>query len=69
MDATAFALNIGVGVPAKKALNMAEGVGDIAEGNVGVGLARVAGWGEYTATEAITGEKPKKKKSIDIDRI
>lgn len=69
VDATAFALNIGVGVPAKKALNMAEGVGDIAEGNVGVGLARVAGWGEYTATEAITGEKPKKKKSIDIDRI
>lgn len=69
VDAAAFALNIGVGVPAKKALNMAEGVGDIAEGNVGVGLARVAGWGEYTATEAITGEKPKKKKSIDIDRI
>lgn len=69
VDAAAFALNIGVGVPAKKALNMAEGVGDIAEGNVGVGLARVAGWGEYTATEAITGEKPKKKKSINIDRI
>ena len=35
---------------------------NVAQGNTGVGLLRMSGWGEYAATEAMTGEAPKKKK-------
>lgn len=62
VDAVACFVKYGWGIPAPKLVNAAEGVYDISQGNVGVGLMRMAGWGEYTATEAITGEAPKKKK-------
>ena len=62
VDAIACFLKYKFGIPAEKIVNAVEGVGDIIQGNAGVGIARVAGWGNYTATEAITGKAPKKKK-------
>ena len=53
---------LGFGLPASKVVNSAEGLGDIAQGNFGVGLSRLAGWGKYTSTKAWTGKEPEKKK-------
>ena len=62
VDAVACIAKYGWGIPAPKLVNAGEGVYNITQGDVGVGLLRIAGWGEYTSTEAITGEAPKKKK-------
>ena len=50
-----------VGIPANRIINAAEGAIDIVQGKVGVGLSRLAGWGNYTSTKAWTGEAPEKK--------
>lgn len=62
IDALAMGTELGFGLPASKVVNSAEGLGDIAQGNVGVGLSRLAGWGKYTSTKAWTGKEPEKKK-------
>lgn len=62
VDAMAVGVKYGFGVPADKLVNFGEGIADIAQGKTGIGLLRVGGWGEYAATEAMTGEAPKKKK-------
>lgn len=62
IDGVACILKYKFGIPAEKIINAGYGVADIVQGNPAVGVARVAGWGEYTATEAITGKVPKKKK-------
>lgn len=62
IDAMAVGVKYGFGVPADKLVNFGEGIQDITQGRTGIGLLRVGGWGEYAATEAITGEAPKKKK-------
>lgn len=51
-----------MGIPSTKLLNVAGGVADTAQGNVGVGLSRMAGWGRYTSTKAWTGKEPDKKR-------
>lgn len=62
IDALAMGTELGFGLPASKVVNSAEGLGDIAQGNFGVGLSRLAGWGKYTSTKAWTGKEPEKKK-------
>ena len=62
VDAMAVGVKYGFGVPADKLVNFGEGIVDIAQGKTGIGLLRIGGWGEYAATEAMTGEAPKKKK-------
>lgn len=62
VDAVALGSEFVAGVPATKVVNALEGVGDVAQGEFGIGLSRMAGWGEYTATNAWTGKKPKKRK-------
>ena len=62
VDAAAMGTEFAFGLPSSKIVNTAEGLGDIAQGNYGVGAARVAGWGNYTATKAMTGKAPDKKK-------
>ena len=62
VDAAAMGTELAFGLPASKVVNSAEGLGDIAQGNVGVGLSRLAGWGRYTSTKAWTGKEPEKKR-------
>ena len=68
IDAMAVGVKYGFGVPADKLVNFGEGIQDITQGRTGIGLLRVGGWGEYAATEAITGEAPKKKKKRKYTR-
>ena len=62
VDALAMGTELTLGLPASKVVNSAEGIGDIAQGNIGTGLSRLAGWGKYTSTKAWTGKEPEKKK-------
>lgn len=62
VDALAMGTELTLGLPASKVVNSVEGIGDIAQGNIGTGLSRLAGWGEYTSTKAWTGKEPEKKK-------
>lgn len=62
VEALAFASDYGAGVAGTKVINAAGGLGNIAQGQFGVGLTRMAGWGEYTSTKAWTGEEPERKK-------
>ena len=50
------------GVPVSRITNAAGGIGDIAQGEVGVGTLRLLGWGNYRSHLAATGEPPKKNK-------
>ena len=62
VDALAIGTEYGLGLPARKVVNTVEGAGDVLQGNAGVGLTRMMGWGDYTSTKAWTGEAPEKKK-------
>lgn len=62
VDALALGTEVGLGLPARKVVNTVEGAGNVLQGNVGVGLTRMMGWGKYTSTKAWTGEAPEKKK-------
>lgn len=62
VDAAAFVGETRAGIPARKLINFAGGVGDVAQGETGIGLTRMFGIGRYTATEAWTGEPPEKRK-------
>lgn len=61
IDALAMFSEITMGLPASKIVNMTGGVIDTTQGNFGVGLSRIGGWGKYTATKAWTGEAPEKE--------
>ena len=50
------------GVPVSRLTNTAGGIGDAAQGEYGVGLLRMLGYGNYRANVAATGEPPKKNK-------
>jgi hypothetical protein len=50
------------GVPVSRLTNTAGGIGDAAQGEYGVGLLRMLGYGKYRANVAATGEPPKKNK-------
>lgn len=62
VEAVAFGADIGIGLPGTKFVNAAWGLGDIVQGDALIGLSRMAGYGNYTATKAWTGEAPKKNK-------
>lgn len=49
------------GVAATRLYNATGGIGDIAQGNIGTGLLRIAGYGRYRANFAATGQPPEKK--------
>lgn len=49
------------GVAATRLYNATGGIGDIAQGNIGIGLLRIAGYGRYRANFAATGQPPEKK--------
>ena len=61
VDALAIGSEYALGIPTTKVVNTVEGIGDVTQGNIGVGLSRMAGWGRYTATKAWTGKAPKKR--------
>ena len=50
------------GVPVSRLTNTLGGIGDAAQGEYGVGLLRMLGYGNYRANVAATGEPPKKNK-------
>lgn len=50
------------GVPVSRLTNAAGGIGDIAQGEAGVGMLRMLGYGNYRSHVAATGEPPKKNK-------
>lgn len=50
------------GVPFTRLVNVFGGVGDMAQGDFGVGALRMIGYGKYKANVAAKGEPPKKKK-------
>ena len=60
LEAAAFVTKFKLGVPLDKIINFGEGVGNVVQGDFGIGLLRMGGWGEYTATEAMTGEAPER---------
>jgi hypothetical protein len=62
VDALAFASDYGMGVAGTKVVNVAEGLGNIAQGEFGIGASRMMGWGKYTSTKAWTGEEPERKR-------
>ena len=49
------------GVAATRLYNATGGIGDIAQGNIGTGLLRIAGYGRYRANLGATGQPPEKK--------
>lgn len=63
VDALAIGSEYALGIPSTKVVNTIEGIGDVTQGNIGVGLSRMAGWGRYTATKAWTGQPPERRKS------
>ena len=58
IDAMALVVDDTTGIPATRLVNSAGGVGDILEGEFGVGLSRIFGYGEYRANQAWKGEAP-----------
>lgn len=68
VDALAMGTELTLGLPASKVVNSAEGIGDIAQGNIGTGLSRLAGWGKYISTKAWTGKEPEKKKKKNKEK-
>ncbi len=58
IDAMALVVDDTTGIPATRLVNSAGGVGDILEGEFGVGLSRIFGYGEYRANQAWKGETP-----------
>ena len=62
VDAMALVGDDATGVPVSRITNTAGGVGDIAQGEYGVGLLRMIGYGNYRANVAATGKPPEKKK-------
>lgn len=62
VDAMAVVGDDATGVPVSRITNAAGGIGDIAQGEVGVGTLRLLGWGNYRSHLAATGEPPKKNK-------
>ena len=62
VEALALGSEFALGIPGRKIVNTTSGALDFAQGNYGVGLSRIAGWGRYTSTKAWTGKEPEKKK-------
>jgi len=62
VDAVSFVGDNATGAPVTKTVNIVGGVGDAFRGEVGIGTSRMAGWGNYIATEAWTGKAPKKRR-------
>ena len=62
VDVTGAVGNISTGLPVERAFNAMGGMGDIVQGEYGIGVTRMLGWGEYKASEAWTGKSPKELK-------
>lgn len=62
VDAMAMIGDDATGVPVSRLTNAAGGIGDVAQGEAGVGILRMLGYGNYRAHLAATGEPPKKSK-------
>ena len=62
VDAMSLVGDDATGVPVSRLTNTAGGVGDMAQGEYGVGLLRMLGYGNYRANVAATGHPPEKKK-------
>ena len=62
IDALALVGDDTTGIPAPRLVNSAGGIGDILEGEFGIGLSRIFGYGEYRANQAWKGEAPEDNK-------
>lgn len=62
VDAMSLIGDDATGVPVSRLTNTAGGVGDMAQGEYGVGALRMLGYGNYRANVAATGHPPEKKK-------
>lgn len=62
IDAMALVVDDTTGIPATRLVNSAGGIGDILEGEFGIGLSRIFGYGEYRANQAWKGEAPEDNK-------
>lgn len=60
IEAMALVVDDATGIPATRLVNSAGGIGDIFEGEFGVGLSRIFGYGKYRANQAWKGEAPQK---------
>lgn len=54
--------DIGTGLPFTRTLNSIGGMYDVSQGEYGIGVTRMIGYGEYKATNAWTGQSPKERK-------
>ena len=62
VDAMALVTDDLTGIPATRFVNSATGLGDMAQGDFGVGALKMFGYGNYRANVAATGNPPNKKK-------
>lgn len=62
VDAMALVTDDLTGIPATRLVNSASGLGDMAQGEFGVGALKMFGYGNYRANVAATGNPPNKKK-------
>lgn len=62
VDAMALVTDDLTGIPATRFVNSASGLGDMAQGEFGVGALKMFGYGNYRANVAATGNPPNKKK-------
>lgn len=61
VDAMALVVDDATGIPATRLVNSATGLGDMVQGEFGVGALKMFGYGNYRANVAATGNPPKKK--------
>ena len=61
VDAMALVTDDLTGIPATRFVNSATGLGDMAQGDFGVGALKLFGYGNYRANVAAKGKPPEKK--------